>query len=230
MGNWETYCESIQQDMLFSPKDFSVWSAESPCCTREVKKTSLKKSRKAEPTKAHVTPVRLVQDLERGSSIQRLITVITWQASKVRMCLRFLVWLWLILEKVDMKRECNFGTSHNTYFKGICSGFRSFEGQKMCLSQMTAIWRPSGAVLRCRREPFFVRMALQDTPRKKGVKSVWPRDVRYVGKGEWQEEYRGAWGARRIFQSSYFIWSARSHPVIRQFSPTIFAALSCWSL
>lgn len=116
MGNWETYCESIQQDMLFSPKDFSVWSAESPCCTREVKKTSLKKSRKAEPTKAHVTPVRLVQDLERGSSIQRLITVITWQASKVRMCLRFLVWLWLILEKVDMKRQCNFGTSHNTYF------------------------------------------------------------------------------------------------------------------
>ena len=87
------------------------------------------------------------------------------------------------------------------------SGFRSFEGQKMCLSQMTAIWRPSRAVLRCRREPFFVRMALQDTPRKKGVKSVWPRDVRYVGKGEWQEEYRGAWGARRIFQSSYFIWS-----------------------
>lgn len=206
MGNGETYCESIQQDMLFSPKDFSVWSAESaesPCCTREVKKTSLKKSRKAEPTKAHVTPVRSVQDLERGSSIQCLITVITWQASKVRTCPRILVWLWLFLEKVDMKRQCNFGTSHNTYFKGICSGFRSFEGQKMCLSQMTAIWRPSRAVLRCRREPFFVRMALQDTPRKKGVKSVWPRDVRYVGKGEWQEEYRGAWGESFNLPTSY---------------------------
>ncbi len=107
------------------------------------------------------------------------------------------------------------------------TGFWSFKGQKTCLSQMTAIWRPSGAVLRCRREPFFCPHGATGCSSKEGC------EIRLAQRCPlcWQR-----WVARGIERSQENLsilllhMVIRYHPVIRQLSQTIFAALNCPSL